>query len=110
VIFWSSTCGECQREVKTLDDFYKTTALDLKIYGVNTDTAFSSWKNYISGKELHWINVNGNLSLTRDYHDLYDIYSTPVIYILDEKKRIIAKRLAAENIPAFYNRYKKTKN
>lgn len=110
VIFWSSTCGECKQEVKTLNDFYRSTDLELKIYAVNTDTAFSSWKNYISRKNLDWINVNGNLSLTGDYHDLYDIYSSPVIYVLDDRKRIIAKRLAAESIPALLNRHKKTKN
>jgi thiol-disulfide isomerase/thioredoxin len=110
VIFWSTTCGECKREVKTLNEFYRSTDLDLQIYAVNTDTAFSNWKNYISRKNLGWVNVNGNLSLTGDYHDLYDIYSTPVIYVLDDRKRIIAKRLAAESIPAFLKRHNKTKN
>ncbi|NQT77794.1 MAG: DUF5106 domain-containing protein [Bacteroidetes bacterium] len=110
VIFWSGSCGECKQEVKILNDFYKSTDLNLKIYAVNTDTVFISWKNYISRKNLDWINVNGNLSLTSDYHDLYDIYSTPVIYVLDDRKRIIAKRLAAESIPAFLSRHEKTKN
>ena len=109
VIFWSTTCGECKQQVKTLNDFYKSTNLDLEVYAINTDTAFSSWKSYISRKNLGWVNVNGNLSLTGDYHDLYDIYSTPVIYVLDDRKRIIAKRLAAESIPAFLKRQKKTK-
>jgi len=29
----------------------------------------------------------------------FDIYSTPVIYILDSEKRIKAKRLGAEQVP-----------
>jgi peroxiredoxin len=109
IIFWSSTCGECQREVKTLNDFYTNTDLDVKIYAVNADTTLSKWKNYIKQHHLDWIHVNGNYSLSGDYHVTYDIYSTPVIYILDEDKRIIAKRLAAEKIPSYIRRYKKLK-
>ncbi|MEN8225302.1 MAG: thioredoxin-like domain-containing protein [Bacteroidota bacterium] len=107
VLFWSSTCGECKREVNSLKKFYEETELDLEIYAVNTDTVFSDWKNYVIEKDPGWVQVNGNLSLTGDYHDLYDIYSTPVIYILNREKKIIAKRLAAEKIPEFLFMHKK---
>ena len=106
IMFWASSCGECKHEVNILNSFYNNTDLDLKIYAVNTDTTLSKWKDYIIKKDLDWIHVNGNISLTGDYHDAYDIYSTPVIYVLDDKKKIIAKRLAAEKIPAFLVRQK----
>lgn len=109
LLFWSSSCGECQKEVETINEQYKDTDIDMKIYAVNTDTVFSKWKNYISKYELDWINVNGNISLTGDYHRLYDIYSTPVIYLLDEKKTIIAKRLSADKLPAVISRNRKEK-
>lgn len=106
VLFWSSTCGECQIEVEAINNQYIDNDINLKIYAVNTDTTFSKWKTYISKHELDWINVNGNISLTGDYHKLYDIYSTPVIYLLDDKKAIIAKRLSAEKIPAVIDRHR----
>ena len=106
ILFWTSTCGECKREVNILKQFYNETDLDLKIYAVNSDTTLSKWKDYIIKKDIDWVNVNGNLSLTGDYHDSYDIYSTPVIYVLDKKKKIIAKRLAAAKIPDFLSRHK----
>lgn len=109
LFFWSSSCGECQKEVETVNEQYKNTDIDMKIYAVNTDTVFSKWKNYISKHELDWINVNGNISLTGDYHRLYDIYSTPVIYLLDEQKTIIAKRLSADKLPAVISRNRKEK-
>jgi len=109
VLFWSSTCGECKREVETINQEYKDTDIDLKIYAVNTDTTFTNWKEFIAKHQLDWVNVNGNLSLTGDYHRLYDIYSTPVIYLLDEQKTIIAKRLSADKIPAVIERHKKNK-
>ena len=109
ILFWSSTCGECKQEVKTLNEFYKDTDIDIKIFAVNTDTTFSKWKDYISKHQLDWVHVNGNVSLTGDYHNIYDIYSTPVIYVLDSQKAIIAKRLTAEKIPAIIERHKKGK-
>jgi hypothetical protein len=106
MIFWISTCSECSHEVDKLNELYESSDLDIKIYGINADTSFSQWKSYINRKELDWVHVNGNISLTGDYHDIYDIYSTPVIYVLDEDKKIIAKRLSADKIPAILNRQK----
>lgn len=109
IMFWTSTCGECKSEVDILKKYYNETDIDLSIYAVNTDTVISDWKNYIIKKKLDWVHVNGNFCLTGDYHDLYDIYSTPVIYVLDRNKKIIAKRLPAEKIPDFIRRDSTTK-
>jgi peroxiredoxin len=107
VFFWSSTCGECKKEVDDLNDYYTTTDINLKIFAVNTDTTFSKWKDFITRKKLDWVNVNGNMSLSGDYHRLYDIYSTPVIYLLDRQKAIIAKRIAAKQVPEVISRHYK---
>lgn len=109
ILFWSGDCGECKREINILDDFSQKTDLDIGIYAINTDTTLTKWKRFIRENSLDWIHVNGNISLSGDYHDLYDIYSTPVIYVLDEQKRIIAKRLSAEQLPEFLRHEKKMK-
>jgi hypothetical protein len=36
-----------------------------------------------------------------NFRKLYDIYSTPVIYLLGEDKKIIAKRLSVDMIKDF---------
>ena len=54
---------------------------------------------------MNWINVDGPRTLTGDYHDQYDIISTPVIYLLNEKKEIIAKRLPADKVEGFIENY-----
>jgi thiol-disulfide isomerase/thioredoxin len=106
ILFWSSTCAECRQEVEILDNFLDNTEIDMEIYGVNTDTSFSKWAEYLLEHDLSWVNVNGNLNLTGDYHQLYDIYSTPVIYVLDDQKTIIAKRIAAAKVPSVIERHK----
>ena len=54
---------------------------------------------------MTWINVDGPRTLTGDYHELYDIISTPVIYLLDRKKEIIAKHLPADKVGVFLENY-----
>jgi len=39
--------------------------------------------------------------------DLYDIYGTPVIYVLDRDKKIIAKRIGANKIAEFVKNFEK---
>jgi hypothetical protein len=55
-------------------------------------------------KQLDWINVNGYYSASGDFHDTYDIYSTPVMYLLNEEKEIIAKRLLTKELQMFIER------
>ena len=54
---------------------------------------------------MNWINVDGPRTLTGDYHEQYDITTTPVIYILNRKKEIIAKHLGVDQIAQFLKNY-----
>jgi hypothetical protein len=78
------------------DEFRKT--YNLEIFGVSGDTSLVKWKEYIRKNNMPWINVNGHLSLQGNYHDLYDIHSTPVMYLLDENKKILTKRILTDQI------------
>ena len=33
-----------------------------------------------------------------DYRQLYDVYQTPIIYLLDKEKRIVAKKLTRNQV------------
>ncbi len=100
LFFWESTCGHCQQEMPKVLKFYEEYRknYDLEIYGVSTDTSLVKWKAFIRKNNLPWINVNGHLSLSGNYHDLYDIRSTPVMYLLDEDKKILTKMILDDDI------------
>ena len=53
------------------------------------------WKKYIKDKGLNWDNYNGG-EANVDWHEVYDIISTPVIYLLDKDKKIVGKKLDAD--------------
>jgi hypothetical protein len=108
LIFYESDCGHCKKETKDLNDWIDDQTLNAKIFAICTDTSLVKWKKYIASYQGNWIHVNATRSITQDYHDLYNISMTPTLFLLDEKKKIIAKRLKAEQLIPFLENYNKT--
>jgi len=100
LFFWESTCGHCQQELPKVQKFYEDfhSKYNLEIYAVSIDTSMVKWKEYVNKHHLPWINVNGRLSVSGNYHTLYDIRSTPIMYLLDEDKKILTKFLQIDDI------------
>lgn len=94
-----------QKREPLLRDFYLKShkELDFEVYAVCMDTSWSDMKNYIKKNQLPWINVNGFYSVTSDFRELYDVHSSPVLFVLDREKKIIAKRILTAQIEAFLN-------
>jgi hypothetical protein len=71
--------------------------IDFKVFAVQTKDEFEPWRKFIIEKKLDFINVFDPVHLN-NLKERFDIYSTPVIYILDKDKRIKAKRLSADQV------------
>jgi len=101
LIFWAEDCGHCQTEVPKLHESLKDIkgTIDVKVFAVQTkDELYKNWKKFIIEKKLtDFINVFDPIHIN-NLKEKFDIYSTPVIYILDKDKRIKAKRLGAEQV------------
>jgi thiol-disulfide isomerase/thioredoxin len=109
IYFWDPECGHCKTESPKLSTFYKEKKdkYGIEVFAVCSDTNMVKMKDYINKNKFNWINANGPRTLTQNYHDLYDIRSTPVVYLLDEKKTIIAKKLAVDQLEDFITRWEK---
>jgi len=100
VVFWDPGCGHCQKEIPLLDSVYKAAlkAKGVKIYAVKTEGDEKKWEEFINKNGMNdWINVY-DPEHQSDFRSKYDIYSTPVIYLLDEKKIIKGKRIDHTNL------------
>ncbi|TAH25565.1 MAG: DUF5106 domain-containing protein [Cytophagales bacterium] len=100
VIFFDPDCGHCQKEVpKLYKDFYLNYRnKGAQVYAINaTHSKLDSWKKFIKEHKLDWINVHDS-GPYYDFAKTYDITSYPVIYLLDEKKIIKAKRVGVEQL------------
>ena len=101
LVFWAADCGHCQTEVPKLHEDLKAIkgSIDYKVFAVQTkDELYESWKKFINEKKLtDFIHVFDPVHLN-NLKERFDIYSTPVIYILDKDKKIKAKRLGADQV------------
>jgi thiol-disulfide isomerase/thioredoxin len=104
LVFWASDCGHCQTEIPKLHENLQALKgkIDFKVFSVQTKEDFETWRKFIIKHKLDFINVFDPIHLN-DLKVRFDIYSTPVIYILDKDKKIKAKRLSSEQVPEMLN-------
>jgi len=102
LVFWDPTCSHCKIEIPKLVHYYDSvkTKKSISVFAVGIESDMDVWKKYVHDNNLDWINVSDLYNQT-NFRSYYDIYSTPVIYLLDERKRIIAKRLDTEKVGEF---------
>lgn len=99
LVFFSPDCGHCITEVPKIDSVYRAVLKDkgVKIFSIATEDQ-AKWKTFIEKNKLeNWINV-ADWERRSDYRNNYDIKGTPVLYLLDENKRIVGKRFDHSNI------------
>ncbi|MCP4522375.1 MAG: DUF5106 domain-containing protein [Cytophagales bacterium] len=91
--FWSATCGHCKKATPKLYEVYKKLKPHgVEIFTVHIDDNKKALKKYLDEHNFDWIITNAPNN-EFNYRVYYNIYSTPVIYLLDKDKKIIAKRL-----------------
>ena len=109
LFFYDPDCGHCKKEtpkVKAVCDSLVSAGIDIKVFAVNTEFDIEKWKEFIKKSDIgNWINVGdiqfdeeGNPVATSNWREQYDIHSTPVIYLLNKDKEIIAKRINDKQI------------
>ena len=105
--FWDPTCSHCKVEIPKLIALYDSVKAEgVAAYAVCIESDPALWKEYIREHKLDWINVHDPYEQS-NFRKYYDIYSTPVVYLLDENKKIVAKRLNAETLSDLLRRFLK---
>jgi len=99
--FWDPDCSHCKKEVPVLyEEYTKLKNKDVKVFAICTETERKKWSEFISKNKLDWTNV-ADIELHNNFRAIYDITSTPVVYVLDKNKKILAKRLPVEKLSEF---------
>ena len=105
--FWEPDCGHCKEATPKLKAFYdKPKGYSLEVFAVCTTSDKAKWTKYIEDNKLTWIN-GWDPKRGSHYDFYYNVQSTPTVYILDKNKKIIAKKLAVEEIGPFIDNYRK---
>lgn len=109
VAFWDPTCSHCREEIPRLDSLYqaKWKKHGVKMYGVLSENEKTKWVQFIKDNNLKdWIHVYETEETKKaitdaqraGYKQLYDVTQTPILYLLDKEKRIIAKKLTLQQM------------
>jgi peroxiredoxin len=105
--FWEPDCGFCAETTPKLKALYdKVRDQGVEVFSVCTTGEKSKWEKYIEEHKLDWIN-GWDPERRTNFGYYYNVESTPMIYILDRDKTIIAKKLSVDDIGSFIENYRK---
>ncbi len=122
IIFWDPDCSHCREQVPKMDSLYRANwkKQGITMVGVLVDTVRTdkskmpavkeAWKKYIRENKLQgWVHLYQTPQMKEEetnknlpgFRQTYDVFQTPTIYLLDEKKRIVAKKINPEQVNEF---------
>lgn len=104
--FWRYDCGHCKKSTPHLKAFYDAFHdQGVEIFAACAklrDEVPECWDYIEENKIGEWIHVIDPYGRSR-FMQTYDLKTTPQIFVLDKDKKIISKRLGAEQLAEFFN-------
>lgn len=109
VAFYDVNCGHCKVEIPRMDSLYKAQwkKEQVQVYSVMVaESSLADWKPFIRKYGDGWVHVHQTAEMKAveeknkqpNYHQLYDVRTTPTLFLLDKDKRIIAKNLSLDDL------------
>jgi len=109
LFFWSTGCGHCTAAAKAISEFYGDGGQDIEVYAVYTKNDKKAWQDFLKeNNATKWINVWDPQNKS-DYGIKYYVASTPICYLLDKDKNIIAKVAGDSGIKSMMTQLKEQK-
>jgi len=107
LIFWAPDCGHCKKAMPDVDKF----AAKFKNKGVAVYSVCSKlgdvqecWDMIDKKKMVNMMNVVDPKYQTR-FKDVYNVVTTPKIYVLDKDKMIVSKNIGTEQLDEVLTRF-----
>lgn len=109
LFLYDPNCSHCKEATPILKAFYdkNKAALNLQVVAASITSSPDDWKKYIQtfgvGDWLHGYDYTFRI----DFRKEFDVTNAPMIYVLDENKKIIARRLPANQLDGFMDFYER---
>jgi thiol-disulfide isomerase/thioredoxin len=117
-VIWEATCGHCKKELPKINDLYtKWKSKGLEVYGVHNNLEVDKWKSFLKDNNIAFTSVSRTQDIMKNevaqklifqdkvttleslnFHQYWDVNSTPKVYLMDKNDKIIAKSLSAEQL------------
>ena len=113
LFFWDPECGHCKKSIPYVIDFYnafKPKGVELLAICTKTGSDISSCWSSIKERGMDiWVNASDQYLRNR-YKAIYDVKTTPQIFILDKDKKILVKKIAGEDLTPVMEEIMKVKS
>lgn len=100
LFIWAPDCGHCKKSMPKMIEFYEKYQDKVEIFAVCNkfyDKIPECAKFIKENIPVNWFNV-ADPYLKSKYQQIYDVKSTPQIYILDDKHEIVSKKIGVEQL------------
>lgn len=104
--FWEADCGHCKKSTPALYEVYsrlKEKGVEvIAVHAINTIEGKEMWVDFVNEHHMYdWINSWSPYS--NDFRILYNLQSYPQLFVLDQNKKIVAKRITPEQAERIIN-------
>ena len=99
LLFYASWCGHCQKSVPEIYDLYKKyEPKGLKVIAISLDENKRDYNEFLSNKKYDWINYCDYQKWESPVVEKYNIYATPTMVLVDDKRTIIEKPITVKEL------------
>ena len=102
LVFYSTTCSHCLREIPQLHTYMQSKP-NVKVIAFALENDRIGWDSYI-GTLPGWHHVLGLEKWQNKTARTYQVNATPSYFVLNKDKKIIAKPDAINDVKAFFNK------
>jgi thiol-disulfide isomerase/thioredoxin len=102
LVFWSTSCSHCLREIPLLHA-YMENKKEIKVIAFALEEDAFVWENYSKANLSGWHNVLGLNKWQNKVSTTYQVFSTPSYFVLDKNKKIIAKPNEIRDVKDFFD-------
>jgi thiol-disulfide isomerase/thioredoxin len=95
LVFWEPNCGHCKKELPELYEkvYSKFIKSNIEYFVVNTGDDKKEWTDFINEHQLVGWHHLWDVKNQSRFRFKYNIKTTPLLYVLDKDKKIIAKKI-----------------
>jgi len=92
LISWSAHCDGSVELLDKVQNLYQTYhEKGLEVVAISIDNNIRSWENFVEDRSLTWINACDKDGLKGEFADIYNITSTPNMFLISSDLKLIAK-------------------
>ena len=102
LLFWASWCPHCMNMLPELKKIYdENKSKGLEILAISLDEDILQWSKVIADGNYNWLNYSEFRKWESPTARAYNVHATPVMFLLDKDKKIIAKPETLQQLTKF---------